>query len=69
MRISAAVIGATALAPTALEAEALAKAALLSGPKAAGRWLRRHGGITFLDDGSHVFHGAARPRPRIRIAA
>lgn len=63
------VIGATALAPTALEAEALAKAALLSGPKAAGRWLRRHGGITFLDDGSHVFHGAARPRPRIRIAA
>jgi thiamine biosynthesis lipoprotein len=60
-------IGATALAPTALEAEALAKAALLSGPSAAGRWLRRHGGITFLEDGTHVFHGAARPRPVIRI--
>ena len=32
-------IGATALAPTALEAEALAKAALLSGPGGAARWL------------------------------
>jgi thiamine biosynthesis lipoprotein len=61
------VIGATAIAPTALEAEALAKAALLSGPAGAGRWLRPHGGITFLDDGTHVFHGAARPRPRIRL--
>ena len=44
-------IGATALAPTALEAEALAKAALLSGPAGAGRWLRRHGGLTVRDDG------------------
>ena len=60
-------IGATALAPTALEAEALAKAALLSGPAGAGRWLRRHGGITFLDDGEVVFHGAARPRPVVRL--
>ncbi len=62
------VVGATALAPTALEAEALAKAALLSGPVGAGRWLRRHGGITFLDDGEMVFHGATRPRPVIRLA-
>ena len=61
------VIGATAIAPTALEAEALAKAALLSGPAGAGRWLRRHGGITFLDDGEVVFHGAARPRPVVRL--
>jgi thiamine biosynthesis lipoprotein len=62
------VIGATAVAPTALEAEALAKAALLSGPAGAGRWLRRHGGITFLDDGQVIFHGAARPRPLVRLA-
>jgi thiamine biosynthesis lipoprotein len=46
-------IAATALAPTALEAEALAKAALLSGP-AAGRSLLEasHGGVLVLDDGS-----------------
>jgi thiamine biosynthesis lipoprotein len=62
------VIGATALAPTALEAEALAKAALLSGPAGAGRWLRRHGGITFLDDGTHICHGAVRPHPVVRLA-
>ncbi len=61
-------IGATALAPTALEAEALAKAALLSGPRAAGRWLRRHGGVTFLDDGEFAFHGPARPRPVVRLS-
>ena len=42
---------ATALAPTAVEAEALAKAALLSGPAMAGRWLRRHGGLVVRDDG------------------
>ncbi len=44
-------VGATALAPTALEAEALAKAALLSGPDAGRRWLSRHGGFLFHDDG------------------
>jgi thiamine biosynthesis lipoprotein len=60
-------IGATALAPTALEAEALAKAALLSGPARAGRWLRRHGGVTVRDDGDVVLHGplARRPAPRL----
>ena len=46
------VVTATALAPTALEAEALAKAALLSGPAAGRRLLRaRHGGVLVLDDG------------------
>ena len=44
-------VRATALAPTALEAEALAKAALLSGPRYARRWLRRHGGLIVHDDG------------------
>ena len=47
------IVQATALAPTALEAEALVKAALLSGPQDAPGWLR-HGGLLVLDDGSHV---------------
>ena len=38
-------IGATALAPTALEAETLAKTALLSGRARARRLLARHGGL------------------------
>jgi FAD:protein FMN transferase len=46
------VVQATALAPTAAEAEALAKAAILSGPEDAPRWLP-HGGVIVLDDGSH----------------
>ena len=45
------VVQASALAPTALEGEALAKAAVLSGPEAAGTWLP-HGGVVLLDDGS-----------------
>jgi FAD:protein FMN transferase len=45
------VVQATALAPTALEAEALAKAALLSGPAMGQAWLR-HGGLLVLADGS-----------------
>lgn len=43
----------TALAPSALEAEALAKAALLSGPAGGRRLLRaHHGGLLVLDDGT-----------------
>ncbi len=46
-------VAATALAPTALEAEALAKAALLSGPAAGRRLLRaRYGGVLVHDDGA-----------------
>jgi thiamine biosynthesis lipoprotein len=46
-------VAATALAPTALEAEALAKAALLSGPLAGRRLLRaHHGGVLVHDDGT-----------------
>ena len=48
------VIGATALAPTATEADTLAKAALLSGPDGAARWLRRHGGLFITDDGAVI---------------
>ena len=46
------VVQATALAPTALEAEVLAKAAVLSGPAGARAWLP-HGGLIVLDDGTH----------------
>ncbi len=62
-------IGATALAPTALEAEALAKAALLSGPRQAARWLRRHGGLTVRDDGDIELHGSLVRRPALRLVA
>lgn len=44
------IVQATALAPTAAEAEARAKAALLAGPAVADRWLA-HGGVLVLDDG------------------
>jgi FAD:protein FMN transferase len=44
------VVQATALAPTALEAETLAKAALLAGPT-RGRELLVHGGVLVLDGG------------------
>ncbi len=57
------VVQATALAPTALEGEALAKAAVLSGPEGAAAWLP-HGGVLVFDDGSHAvideFGGAAQ---------
>jgi thiamine biosynthesis lipoprotein len=55
------VVTATALAPTAAEAEARAKAALLAGPL-AGRAQLAHGGVLVLDDGTaHVVAGAPRP--------
>jgi FAD:protein FMN transferase len=46
------VVQATALAPSALLAEIRAKAAILSGPGAAARWLP-DGGVIVFDDGSH----------------
>lgn len=45
-------VQATALAPTAAEAETLAKAAVLSGPDGAARWLP-HGGLFVREDGSY----------------
>ncbi len=53
------VVQATALAPTALEAEVLAKTALLSGPE-RGRELLRHGGVLVLADGAVEVVEAAR---------
>ena len=59
-------ISATALAPTALEAEALAKAALLSGPRGARRVLAACGGILVHDDGRSE---ALRPAAAIPLVA
>ena len=53
----------TALAPTALEAEWRAKAALLSGPVAARRWLP-HGGVLVRDDRSHEIIGGMPAQDR-----
>jgi FAD:protein FMN transferase len=47
------VVQATAIAPTAVEAEARAKAAVLAGPEAAASWLP-HGGLVVCDDGAHA---------------
>jgi thiamine biosynthesis lipoprotein len=44
-------IGATALAPSALEAETLSKLALLSGPRGARHALAAHGGLVVHNDG------------------
>ena len=44
------IVQATALAPTALEAETRSKAAVLSGPRGASSWLV-HGGLVVFDDG------------------
>jgi thiamine biosynthesis lipoprotein len=46
------VVQVTALAPSALLAEIRAKAAILSGPRAARAWLP-DGGVIVFDDGSH----------------
>ena len=52
------VIQATAVAGTGLEAEALAKTALLSGPEAGLDLLRPAGGVLVLDDGEVLVAGA-----------
>ena len=53
------IVQVTALAPTATEAEALSKAALLSGPTQAERLLV-HGGAIVLEDGNFVVLETAR---------
>jgi FAD:protein FMN transferase len=59
-------ISATALAPTAMEAEALAKAALLCGAAGARRFLAAGGGVLVHDDGRS---DRVEPRVRLRVAA
>ncbi len=68
------VIGATAVAPTALEAETLAKAAILVGPDGARALLADHGGVIFLDDGTTEIVDTPAPArlrvgPRLREVA
>jgi thiamine biosynthesis lipoprotein len=60
-------VSATALAPTALEAEVLAKTALLQGPEGARRVLDRSGGVLVHDDGTVERVGAAA-RPVLRLS-
>ncbi len=57
------VVQVTALAPSALRAEAHAKAALLSGPAGLRTWLP-HGGLAVFDDGSHLL---VEPPPTITL--
>lgn len=55
------VVQATALAPTAVEAEWRAKAAILSADTA---WLDTHGGLMVFDDGAHqLITGNSQVRP------
>ena len=51
-------VGVTALAPTAVAAETLAKAALLSGPDGAAGFLSRHGGLAFVEGGETLRYGS-----------
>jgi thiamine biosynthesis lipoprotein len=64
---STGVVGATALAPTALEAETLAKTALLSGPARAARVLSLHGGLVVREDGDVVPVGCLRPQLIVHV--
>jgi thiamine biosynthesis lipoprotein len=62
-------VTATAVAPTAAEAEARAKAALLAGPDGGREWLREHGGVIVAEDGE-VWRTAPRSRgPGLRLVA
>lgn len=58
-------IGATALAPTALEAEVLAKWAVLAGPVDGLELLARNGGLVVHRDGRVEIAGEARVRFRL----
>lgn len=58
------IVQATALAPSALEAEIRAKSALLAGPRAARAQLP-HGGVVVLDGGAHLVF---EPQPNVTLA-
>ncbi|HEY1285227.1 MAG TPA: FAD:protein FMN transferase [Solirubrobacterales bacterium] len=62
-------IGVTALGGTAVEAETLSKAALLSGPHGARSILTEQGGLIVHDDGRVEQVGPLAVRPRFRIPA
>ncbi|MBK8294533.1 MAG: FAD:protein FMN transferase [Solirubrobacterales bacterium] len=58
-------LGATALGPTSLEAETLAKAALLSGPEGGRRILSRYGGMIVHESNRVELVGRATIRLRL----
>jgi thiamine biosynthesis lipoprotein len=60
-------IGATALGDTAVEAETLAKSALLSGPETGRAVLSERGGLLVHDSGQIETVGPLAAKPRIRI--
>ncbi|HSS42881.1 MAG TPA: FAD:protein FMN transferase [Solirubrobacterales bacterium] len=60
-------VGATALGDTALEAETLSKAALLSGPEGGRRVLAERGGFLIHDSGRVELVGSLAVAPRIRL--
>jgi thiamine biosynthesis lipoprotein len=60
-------VGVTALADTAVEAETLSKAALLSGPDAGRELLAPGGGLLVHDDGRVELVGGLAVAPRIRL--
>ena len=60
-------VSATALAPTALEAETLAKIAFLSGPRGAREVLRARGGAIVHEDGRLELLGPLRAEPLMRL--
>ena len=59
-------VGVTALADSTLEAETLAKAALLAGPVAGRELLAGHGGLLFDEHGAVVVVEAPEPPLRVR---
>src|SRR4051794_422995 len=62
------IVGATAVAGSALEAETLSKLALLSGPSRARHVLGAQGGVIVLDDGDVEIIGPPA-RSRLRLSA
>jgi thiamine biosynthesis lipoprotein len=60
-------VSATALAPTTLEAETLAKMALLLGPSGARRALRTRGGAIVHDDGRVELIGRLKHEPLLHL--
>jgi thiamine biosynthesis lipoprotein len=61
------VIGATALGDSAVEAETLSKAALLSGPEGGRELLAKRGGLLVHESGRVELVGPLAVAPRIRI--
>ena len=61
------VVGATALGATALEAETLSKAALLSGPERGRELLGEQGGLLVHDGGRVELIGPLAVAPRVRL--